>query len=327
MGNESAITGPCFAAFDVSSAAPQDRFDAWRAMLPHVKDIDLLHRSRPFRARAVAYAGDDGGGMMHLHLDPTRTRFAEDCNDQFMLSLFVDGRSHVRQGRDRVDATNAGTGFSLTDSARPMETFMDSSLECIHLFLPRARVLRVLGPDPVGGRDAMRCLPDTPLGQILKAQLVATTQQALSLDAGSAAAAVHGAHQLAMAYLAQHTPAARRIDASPERDAYLFHAACRYIEMQLDTPGMTAERVAHAICCSRTQLYRVFAERELSVAAHVRDLRLSRSRILLRNAAMSVGDVAHYCGYGDLPAFSKAFKQRFGMSPGEWRRTSQVLRV
>ena len=34
---------------------------------------------------------------------------------------------------------------------------------------------------------------------------------------------------------------------------------------------------------------------------------------------MNTGDVAQHCGYGDLPAFSKAFRREYGLSPGEWR--------
>jgi AraC-like DNA-binding protein len=38
---------------------------------------------------------------------------------------------------------------------------------------------------------------------------------------------------------------------------------------------------------------------------------------------MGVGDVALACGYGDLPAFDKAFKRRFGTSPRQWRNDAR----
>lgn len=47
--------------------------------------------------------------------------------------------------------------------------------------------------------------------------------------------------------------------------------------------------------------------------------RLARGRHLLRTTRMNTGDVAQHCGYGDLPAFSKAFRRKYGLSPGEWR--------
>ena len=161
----------------------------------------------------------------------------------------------------------------------------------------------------------MRRLPETPLGHILKATLLATTQNAMALDAQAAAAAMDASNRLALACLAQFA----KPDAAPDLDTLLFDGACRYIETHLDDPTLSVERVAHALRCSRTRLYRVFAERGLSVATHARDLRLAHSRTLLRDARLSIGDIALYCGYGDLPAFGKAFKRRFGTSPGEWR--------
>jgi AraC-like DNA-binding protein len=34
---------------------------------------------------------------------------------------------------------------------------------------------------------------------------------------------------------------------------------------------------------------------------------------------MGIGEVALHCGYGDQPAFSKAFKRSFGLTPSECR--------
>ncbi|MBV2209393.1 MAG: response regulator [Thermomonas sp.] len=106
---------------------------------------------------------------------------------------------------------------------------------------------------------------------------------------------------------------------APNADAQLFADACSYIDSQLDNPRLTVEGVAHALQCSRTRLYQVFAERDLSVASYARDQRLARSRVLLRDLRLDIGDIALHCGYGDLPAFSKAFKRCFGVAPGEWR--------
>ena len=114
-------------------------------------------------------------------------------------------------------------------------------------------------------------------------------------------------------------PVAAPMEAGPDADARLFAAACAHIDAQLGDPQLTVEAVAQALHCSRTRLYQVFAERKLSVAGYARDQRLARSRVLLGDARLGIGEIALHCGYGDLPAFSKAFKRRFGMAPGEWR--------
>jgi len=109
-----------------------------------------------------------------------------------------------------------------------------------------------------------------------------------------------------------------------DADARLFAAACRHIDAHLGDPLLTAESLAQALHCSRTRLYQVFAERRLSVARYARGQRLERSRMLLRDLRLGIGEIALHCGYGDLPAFSKAFKRRFGMAPGEWRAAHAV---
>ncbi|QNN46503.1 helix-turn-helix domain-containing protein [Thermomonas brevis] len=316
MDIEANDAAPRFMAFDTDGAPAHERFEQWRSLFPQVVDISPVERSRPYRANAIVYLAEDGTGMARIRTAPTLTHFAEGSSDHFMLGLIADGHSQVRQGRGGEETADAATGFNLMDCSRQMRTLSRSGQDSVHLFLPRARVMQLLGPDPTGARGALRHLPDTPMGQILKANLSALTRYGTALDARASAQAMEATITLALAYLAQFGAA----EETPDLDALLFDAACRYIEAQLDDPRLTAESVARALRCSRTRLYRVFAERDLSVAGYARDLRLARSRTLLLDARWSIGEIALHCGYGDLPAFSKAFKRRFGMAPGEWRQ-------
>ena len=300
-----------FTLFDTGTVPPRERFDAWCALFPFTDMTPL--RDAPYQSSALLYAGDDGSMLARIRMDATLSVFPEDRSDQVMLNLFVGGNSLVRHG-GREDMVDAGTGFNLMDCAIPMQTVARMH-ESIHLLLPRARVTRLLGPRPAGDGKALRHLPETPLGRILKANLLAVTDHAMDLDAPAAAQAMDATRRLAMAYLAQF----RKTEDAQDLDALLYDGACRYIEAHLDDPRLTAERVAAALRCSRTRLYRVFAEHGPSVAMHIRETRLLRSRTLLRDANRSIGDIALYCGYGDLPAYSKAFRRRFGMAPSAWR--------
>lgn len=310
---ETASTGR-FIAVDTRAAPVKERFDLWCSLFPFT-DMQPL-RSAPYQSRALLCAATDGSMLARIHMDATLSLFPEERSDQIMLNLFLGGHSQVRHGKYE-DVVDAGSGFNLMDCKMPMRTHAQMH-ESIHLLLPRAQVARVLGAKPAGEGRALRDLPDTPLGDILKAHLLAVTQQGLALDAASAACAMTSVNALAMAYLEQCHPT-QAAKGMADHDAWLFEAACRCIETRLDDPRLTADSVARTLGCSRTRLYEVFAARGLSVATHVRDLRLSRSRALLRDAALGIGDVALYCGYSDLPAYSKAFKRRFGMTPSAWR--------
>src|SRR5690606_23917122 len=90
------------------------------------------------------------------------------------------------------------------------------------------------------------------------------------------------------------------------RDA-LFVAAKRYIEAHLDNPHLEVDDVARAVACSRSTLYRIFAEHELTVAGYIRELRLQKFTMLLRNAGegATVSELAERCGVLDPKTLSK----------------------
>jgi AraC-like DNA-binding protein len=87
-------------------------------------------------------------------------------------------------------------------------------------------------------------------------------------------------------------------------------------------PDLSPERIALAVGCSRATLYRLFARRDQSVAAAVWQARLERARRMLCSAesiGMTIGDVAMLSGFTDVPAFTRMFKRRYGMTPREAR--------
>jgi AraC family transcriptional regulator len=68
-----------------------------------------------------------------------------------------------------------------------------------------------------------------------------------------------------------------------------------------------------------------------SAISYVRRLRLERAARKLRMGAVDITEVALAAGYDTHAAFSKAFKQQFGLSPSEFRQlgcwaATQLLR-
>lgn len=60
---------------------------------------------------------------------------------------------------------------------------------------------------------------------------------------------------------------------------------------------------------------------------YILNLRMERARNLLRSTSLPVNLVADSVGYEDQLAFSKAFKQYYGLSPRDYRKGGQELRV
>ena len=58
-----------------------------------------------------------------------------------------------------------------------------------------------------------------------------------------------------------------------------------------------------------------------TVFSWLREQRLQNARQLLDDSQISVQAIAETCGYVSPPQFSRAFKQRFGLSPSEYRKS------
>jgi AraC family transcriptional regulator len=94
----------------------------------------------------------------------------------------------------------------------------------------------------------------------------------------------------------------------------------RYIRAHINEP-LDRERLAAVAGFSVPHFHRVFtAHVGESAASYVRRLRLERAGRKLRMGAVDITQVALAAGYDTHAAFSKAFKQQFGLSPREFRQ-------
>jgi AraC-like DNA-binding protein len=94
--------------------------------------------------------------------------------------------------------------------------------------------------------------------------------------------------------------------------------ALQYIESNLFESGLNVGDIVDYSLASQATLFRQF-RRELqeTPAGYIRNRRLDEAHALLTQGDYQVQDVAYLVGYEDLSAFSKAFKQRFCVSPSE----------
>ena len=56
-----------------------------------------------------------------------------------------------------------------------------------------------------------------------------------------------------------------------------------------------------------------------TIGAYLKDCRMARAAELLVNTNLSVHDIAHACGYGSNAGFSKAFRQKYALTPLRFR--------
>ena len=97
-----------------------------------------------------------------------------------------------------------------------------------------------------------------------------------------------------------------------------------YIEANLRDPGLTPRRVAAALGISPRYLRLLFSQEDETISRYVTRRRLDEATRELADAAWrgtNITDIAYHWGFGDAAQFSRAFRERFGMSPRRYRQT------
>lgn len=88
---------------------------------------------------------------------------------------------------------------------------------------------------------------------------------------------------------------------------------------------LTGRTLADIAACSEPYLHRIFHQ-QMGETLHnyIRRIRLEQAaNQLMFDPLRPVAEIADQCGYDSLSSFSRAFKQRFGVSPGRWRTADQ----
>jgi AraC-like DNA-binding protein len=111
--------------------------------------------------------------------------------------------------------------------------------------------------------------------------------------------------------------------AGAARAAHL-HRVCQTIETLLADPELGLERVAAEDGISPRSLQKLFASANQSFSTYLRSRRLERCRLDLSSpicASLSISEICFRWGFNGSAHFSRAFKERYGVSPREYRKT------
>lgn len=104
-----------------------------------------------------------------------------------------------------------------------------------------------------------------------------------------------------------------------------IHRVMDYIEDHLDEE-LTLERLAEVACFSRYHFHRIFASCVgETLQRFISRLRAERAaQRLAMNPDEPVTNIAYDCGFSSPAVFARAFRARYGCSPGEWRRNPRA---
>lgn len=111
------------------------------------------------------------------------------------------------------------------------------------------------------------------------------------------------------------------------RDQTALHRIIDYLEVHLRDESLDVQTTCKALGMSRTQLYDVLAASGKTFWAYVRNRRLDEcKRALSRDPGRTVAEVCTLWGFTDQSSFTRMFRKRFGLTPGQVRREHQAIK-
>ncbi|USQ95721.1 helix-turn-helix domain-containing protein [Caulobacter sp. RL271] len=228
-----------------------------------------------------------------------------------LVQIIVDGEDVRRAGRDEITARPGDV--CLLDLTR---TFQSETARCtnINLALPRdAFDARDIDLDPLHGLVLRR---ESAGAQLLRSHAESLMRVAPDLRPDEA----YGVGRATTDLLAGLTLGLRGAEARRAAADTQRARVRRFIDAHLADPDLGAERLCRQFGLSRASLYRLFAPLG-GVSEHIRNRRLRRVFDALSDPAqpLAMAQVAERYGFTVWSSFSRAFKTRFGMTPGEAR--------
>ncbi|WP_345328888.1 helix-turn-helix domain-containing protein [Kitasatospora aburaviensis] len=243
--------------------------------------------------------------------------------EQYQLAWITSGAFHVAQlGREALVTGD----LMLTDTSRPME-----NTALAEIGQARAAVLQIprsvlpLRSDRVDGLLARRLPAHTGTGAILTGFLETLLRHGPGCRPEELARMGAVALDLAGACLAQQLGTPDEVPAEARAQA-MMQRITTYIEHNLGDPELTPQTIADRHGISLRTLYGLFRDRPDSVAATIRRARLERCRAELECphlGGLPVQTIATRWGFASSTAFSRAFRDAYGLSPTEHRANAR----
>ena len=308
------------AAIHSSAELPPPRqYDWWRdAVSATHLPWDLPRRLEGGYRAKFRQQGIGAAQIVHCACDPCegkrgKAEIAQLKEPLFGVLYVLKGRESLRQGGREIVLEQGA--FTLWDSARPIEFGLPQDLEKITLLLPQASLREYLPQAedlvmrPVSGQRGA--------GALFATHLRALAREGATLPVSGAAPVLRATLDLlATSFMAMEVEGGNGYRRAMRRRIQDFVLA------NLADPALCAEVIAAAVGISERQLHRLFQIGGMTLVRWIWQQRLQRCREDLARAPHArISEIAFAHGFSDAAHFSRAFRDMFGMSPRDFRKS------
>ncbi|PZN31692.1 MAG: hypothetical protein DIU71_09310 [Proteobacteria bacterium] len=248
------------------------------------------------------------------------------CSSEPLFLLRMQLAGETQSWQDGREIRLQPGDFTLCDCTRPYRVSFQEHASVLTLRIPRTTMLRyVAAPEAMAlihmsGRRGPSALTSRCLQEFWRSSSQWLTP----------ALAPRMTH-IMLELIASAYAAVPRVGATPDSLATALRVRIvEYIESHLHDTGLTPTSIAQAFRITPRYLHLLFAGERDTVARYVMRRRLEKSSQALADPAQrrrSISVIASQYGFKSLPHFCRAFRERYGVSPGEFRRASLARSV
>lgn len=302
---------------DLSNVEQQQRELLWNsAVRDNFRGLSVKLAGPRLASSSIRRVQMSTGQLYRIQSAPAEVGYTPPCGEKaatphFSLMVQYKGNTLVSQG-GRACLLNEGD-LCMIDEAKAFRLVAEDVTGFIIARLPRAAVLSRY---PHFERLCANILPSSDRGTGLVGDLLLRlSHDAEHLGELQRSAMLNG--------IVQMLGVAGPIAKVPVVTHWRVQRALEYIELNLSVPGLTAEAVSKDQRISRRRLDQLMHDAlGHSIASHLWSRRLEQAAADLRDphrSARSIAQIAFANGFEDAAHFTRAFKRRFSLTPGQWR--------
>jgi AraC family transcriptional activator of tynA and feaB len=297
------------------SMAKEDQFNDW---LHQINKACGSFGAEPLDSDFAGSIREHRSGSLKLsivevasaRLYRSKSELLRSDGDHFYAAFQLNGSAFMEQG-DSKAALEQGDVI-LIDSTKPSEFHYRSGSRQLSLILPRKLVEQNLRFARI--RCGERISASSPVAAMAH-RLILDSMSQPNLSRGESEAALDAVVSLLR-------PAITGADVETDPHERLFSKAVAFIDQHICCDTLCPELVAKEVGVSVRGLYRIFSKKGLVVAQYIKARRLDLCAESLRQSGsqQKLSALGYFWGFVDSSHFCSAFKARFGVPPGEYRK-------
>lgn len=309
--------------FTTNAYPREQRHDAWRFALQRVS-IELAVANDDVYGELVSFTS--GQRIQFARVAGTPQSFVIDFTQEaacFWLVLLLEGRLTATQGETIIEV-NEGDVIYGGGASRTVLT-LSSDHRLLVVKAPQSLpALKSRTPLPVGINIMSG---ESATGRLLSGMLRAVADTIIEVNDDQMRPIELALPEFISTTLLDAAPAKSLGGAAGGRAAILDRVF-QSIEMRLSDPDFTIHQVASEHGISTRYLQKLFEAYGESFGQFVKLRRLERCRLDLGSplhAQRSISEILFQWGFNDSASFSRAFRERYGVSPREYRKNPESL--